>query len=219
MENDPICDFFEGVYNHELEQKQNLDSIDGLLIGIVGALIGVGAYYLNLLSASSWCVSCVVFWILTVVFFAVLVGGLTCCIASIWPHEKAYIASPKEWGDYVDGLTKYHARYHKGTDIAARVGTDLAGLRRQQYINAGEINRKAIIRKHGYQVKAKRFIAAAVVLMLLNAAPGSMMHVAKDSATTKAGVRNEQGPTTGSRAAATSSAQSAATSTGKADPS
>ncbi len=198
MATDEICEFFEGVYNHELEQKQNLDSVDGLLIGIVGALIGVGAFYLSLITASSWCISCVFFWLLIVAFFAALVGGLFCCIASIWPQQKAYIATPKEWSDYVDGLTKYHAAYHKGADIDSRVCIDLAALRRQQYVKAGEINRKLIIRKHGYQVKAKRFIAAAVVTILLNAIPGSMMQIAKD-ASTKAGSKNELRPTTNTR--------------------
>jgi hypothetical protein len=202
MATDEIADFFEGCYNHELEQKQNLDSVDGLLIGIVGALIGVGAYYLSLIPASSWCVSCVFFWVLIIGFFAALVGGLICCIASIWPQEKAYIASPKEWGDYVDGLTTYHATYQKGADIDDRVCIDLAALRRRQYVNAGEINRKLIIRKHGYHVRAKRFIAAAVVLMLLNAVPGSMMQIAKDAADTKAGTKNEQRSTPNRRAAA-----------------
>jgi hypothetical protein len=198
MAKDYIEDFFETVYNHELEQKQNLDSADGLLIGVMGALIGVGAYFLNLMSASSWCFSCILFWVLMVGFFSALTGGLFCCIRSSWPQEKAYIASPKTWGDYVAGLFDFHGNYHKGNTADDRVSVDLAVSRRQQYIEAGEINRNLVLRKLGWQVRAKIFMAIAVVIMFVAAIPASVMQLGVKEANTKAGdsVSNENQPAT-----------------------
>jgi hypothetical protein len=54
MPDDYIEDFFECIYNAELEQKQQLDSADSFLVGILAGLIGVGVYYLQLMATSEF---------------------------------------------------------------------------------------------------------------------------------------------------------------------
>lgn len=178
MANQQIEGFFERLYDHELNHKRHLDSADSLIIGIVGALLGVGAYYLSLIPQCTWCVTCFVYWVLIVGFFLSLAGGLFCCASSIGAVRSqymSYIASPQSWSEYVDGLTKYHAVNQKGDEIENRVLVDLAPIQRKHYIDAGENIRKLVILKHFYQVWAKRCIFASVVLMMASALPVTLI--------------------------------------------
>ncbi len=164
-------DFFEQLYHAELEHKQKLDTADSFLVGIVAALMGVGAYFLQTMAKADFGFALCCFWFLSLPYFVALIVALCYVMASIWPREKNYIASPKQWAEYVDGYEKHYGFWHKETALTDKVALELAALRRQQYIEAGETNRILILKKHGYQTWAKRWIVGAVVLMLLSALP------------------------------------------------
>jgi hypothetical protein len=167
-----IDDFFESRYEAELEQKQKLDTADSFLVGIVAGLLGVGAYYLQTLARARFGFASCCLWLLTIPYFAALIVALYHVGRSIWPQRKCYVASPKEWADYVDGYEKHYGHWHKDPDLSERVALELSKLRRQQYVEAGENNRRLVLRKHDYQTKAKRAIVVAVVLMLFSSLPG-----------------------------------------------
>ena len=103
MPDDYIEDFFECIYNAELEQKQQLDSADSFLVGILAGLIGVGVYYLQLMATSEFGWATGFLWLFGIPYFAALGGGVVCMIASIRPRFKEYISSPQQWADYVAG--------------------------------------------------------------------------------------------------------------------
>ncbi len=139
----------------------------------------VGSYYLTFIEFATWTYSSLLFWMGVALFIVSLLGGLFFCMQSVGvlsPKQyMAYMASPKTWGNYVDGLTTYHANYQTGDEIENRVAIDLAPIRRKHYIEAGESNRNSILKKHAYQVRAKKCIGFAVIVMVLTALPASHM--------------------------------------------
>lgn len=171
MPNEYIDDFFECVYNAEIEQKQQLDSGDGFIVGILGALIGVGAYFLQLLAKAEFEVATLFLAFFAVPYFLALGGGIWCMVLSIWPRYKEYISSPQQWADYVAGEVAHFGYFHGEPKLSDRVALELRKLRRQQYIQAGEVNRQLIYKKHAYQTWAKRGLIAAVVCMLFSGIP------------------------------------------------
>lgn len=171
MPNDYIDDFFECVYNAEIQQKQHLDSADSFLVGILAGLIGFGAYLVQLLAkADSGGAACCL-WVIAVPYLASLIGALSFVIWSIIPRFKEYISSPRQWADYVQGYDAYYAYFHQEPTRSDRVAVELRDLRRQQYIQAGENNRQLIYTKHKAQTRAKWCFAIAAIFMLLSAGP------------------------------------------------
>ncbi len=164
-------DFFKEVYIAELENKHKLDSADSLLVGILLALSGVGIYYSKLLPSCSFGVPGYAFLACTLIFLIAFGISTGFVIASFWPRVKEYIASPKEWGEFVEGLREYYTHYHKEDEAERRVADDLAKSLRKKYIDAGEVNRNHNIKKQAYQSRARYSITAAVVLILLNTIP------------------------------------------------
>ncbi|WP_428303693.1 hypothetical protein [Lacipirellula sp.] len=89
-----IEEFFEERYNAELEQKQKLDTADGFRVGIVAGLLGVGAYYMQMLAKANFSFATFCLWALTIPYFITLVVALYYVGKSIWPQKKSYVASP-----------------------------------------------------------------------------------------------------------------------------
>lgn len=164
-------DFFKEMYASELEHKYKLDSADSLLIAVLLALSGVGIYYSKVFHL---CNNDLAGWAFVIfgVLFCVAFASATCfMLGSFWPIDKALIATPGDWADYVSGLERYYSYYHDDKETDRRVADDLARRLRVQYVEAGEINRDSNFRKAGYQTRARRAITAAVVVALVNAAP------------------------------------------------
>jgi len=172
-------DFFRDMYNSEIDHKYKLDSADNLLVGILLALSGVGIYYLKVLPCCNLGAAEYIFLVFCGLFVAAFACAVIFVIASFWPRDKEYIASPNEWGQYVDGLKAYYTYYHTEEESERRVARDLAKLLRQKYLEAGEVNRNLNIRIMAYQTWAKYSITAAVVLLLLNAIPTYFIQCAK----------------------------------------
>jgi len=164
-------DFFREVYNAELDRHHKLHSADSLLIAVLVAFSGVGVYYLKVLPSCVWGIAegaFIAFFGLFLVAFLFATGFV---IAACWPRNSEYIAAPKEWGAFVEGLREYYAHYHDQQEAEKRVADDLARALRQKYMEAGECNRNLNIKIAAYQTRAKYSITALVVLMLVNAIP------------------------------------------------
>lgn len=166
-----VDEFLERQYERELLQKQQLDSADTFLVGIIGALLGVGGYYVKTLAGADFGVAPGFLFLFVFGFVAFLFRAVYMVSESIWPKEKAYISSPKVWADYVKGLEAHYGHNMNAADVESKVDLDLSIALRTQYGNAGKINRTLITAKHGYQTKAKRALVAAVWLMLFSALP------------------------------------------------
>lgn len=179
MNNKYTNDFFREIYNSELDQKHKLDSADSLLVAVLLALSGVGIYYLKALPACGFGFVGCVFLLGSVLFLAAFGFAVGFVIASFWPRDKAYISSPADWETYVKGMEDYYSHFHDEEEAGNRAAHELANLLREQYVKAGEINRTLNIRKMGYQTRARRAIAAAVLLILLNAVPACFVQCAK----------------------------------------
>ena len=136
MSSDYTDDFFRDVYNAELEQKSKLDSLDGLLIGILTALAAVAIYYAKTLPSCGWHVAGVIFVLLTIVYFLALAAAIALVVASFWPRDKEYIAPPDDWGKFVDGLRDYYRRYFDEKETDERIAAELAKTLRQKYMEA-----------------------------------------------------------------------------------
>lgn len=172
-------DFFREVYNAELEQRHKLDSADSVLVGVLLAFSGVGIYYVNVLPSCGFGIAGYVFVVFSVLFLIAFGFATGFVIASFWPRDKGYISNPEDSGQYVAGLEEYYGHYHDKEEAKTRVADELAKMLRQQYIKAGEINRKLNIKKMGYQTWVRRSITAAVVILGLNAYPTYLVQCAK----------------------------------------
>lgn len=227
--NNYIDQFFERIYNAEIEQKHRLDSADTFLVGIIGALIGVGAYLLQTIAKCNFgCAFCFLV-LFGIPFFVSLTVALGFVIASIWPRFKDYIASPQQWADYAAEFERYFAYYKiQEPELSERVALEVSKLCRQQYISAAETNRKLIVTKHAYQTKAKRFIVVAVVCMFLSAFPLFFIHASEieSAVTTNSGccqcdpgieIDNNEQPTRPTDAADTTNKADAADTTNSTD--
>ncbi|MEM6654872.1 MAG: hypothetical protein AAF596_03630 [Planctomycetota bacterium] len=166
-----IDDFFENLYDTEHTYIQKLDAVDTFLVGVSGALVGVGGYYLKCLWSIRYGGLTVVIAVFVVFFLLALCVAILFVVRSVWPRDKGYISSPAEWDSYIRGLEQYYSYYHSGEKLDIKVAEDLSEARRKQYIKAGEMNRTRIVSKHANQARAKQFLIACVVFMAINAFP------------------------------------------------
>ena len=142
-----------------------------MLVGVLLALSGVGIYYARLLPSCKLGVAGYAFLTFAACFLIAFGFATGFVIASIWPRNKEFIAPPKEWGQFVDGLKEYYTTYHSEQEADKRVAADLAQALRRKYIEAGEVNRNSNIKKMEYQTRTRYAITAAVAIMLVNGVP------------------------------------------------
>ncbi len=163
-------EFFRDSYDSEVECKYKPDSADSLLVGILFGLSGVGIYYLKILPTCNLGAMDRLFIVFGALFAAAFLSAGYYVAASLhgWGYFE-YIASPRDWGQYVDGLKTYYARYHNEQVADQKVANDLARQLRQRHIDAAGWNQKQNERKMGCQARARGSIIAAAALILLNA--------------------------------------------------
>lgn len=164
-----IDDFFRDVYNSELEHEHKLGSTDGLLVVVLLALASVVFYYFKVWPSFAYGVADCIFNVCTALLLITFVVAIWFVCRSLWPREKEYIGTPKEWGEFVVGLRDYYTHYHNEQEAGSRVADDLAQALRRNYIQAAEVNRNFNVKKLAFRYRAKLFMIGAVALVLINA--------------------------------------------------
>lgn len=117
------------------------------------------------------CLSSYLFVAFSTLYFVVFFLAVTSGLGSFLPRYKAYISSPEECDQFVKGLEDYFYKVAEQEEIGEKVEGDLREMLRQQFVAAGQINRRLSIRKSYWQSRARGFIIVAVFIMLLNAIP------------------------------------------------
>ncbi len=163
-----VDDFFQDVYEREMQLTDRLVSNDGLLVGTLVFLSGVGIYYLKILPSCSLGVGACLFVALGFLFLLCFLAALFCVVASIFPRDTAYLSSPEPLDKYVRGLDAHYNHNHDQATADQLVEEELKATLRQQYVNASQINRTSNVGKNGWQSRAKYSIAGAVVVLVLN---------------------------------------------------
>lgn len=87
MTNSYLDDFFQDVYRGELEQRDRLVSNDGLLVGTLVVLSGVGIYYLKILPSCNLGVGACLFAVLGILFLLCFLCRTLLC-SGIDPTER-----------------------------------------------------------------------------------------------------------------------------------
>lgn len=171
MAADFVDEYFKEAYEHELEHGDQISSANDLPATVLTALAGVGYYYLVIFPSWKPSPAVVAFYVMGVVFAALLCAATICLIMAFRPREKAFVAAPSSQMEYIGKLTDYYSTSDDLHDMDKLVEKDFRASLREQYVQAAELNRKLNYEKMKWHVRTKWCVSAAIVMVFLNAWP------------------------------------------------
>ena len=162
-----LQDLLKEMYHSELERRDKINEGIALPAGVLAALVGVGAYYVEKLPPGDSPTLLVVFWAsLSALMLAIVVAGYF-LVRTLWNHTYALVTTPGNLARYAAELEGYHKELGRA-ELNRCIEEDLRSELLIRYARYGEINARSNHRKMRFLHLAHSMLICALVAFLVN---------------------------------------------------